>query len=325
MADTPMGPGWWQASDLQWYPPEKHPDYKPPVVATPAPEPAPAPVPTPAPVAEHPPGWWQASDLQWYPPEKHPNYKPPAVPAAPSPPSFLEHSGSMGSLTSFQHATDTHIALSDATTEIPAVPHTTSTHSLIDKTEHSRSRRSSTIIKIAVVVVLVLVAIVVLGLLHKKSHVINSHTALRISPTRQFVIRMTTPITTKHQTVADGFGVVHAVDYCSTGSNPSVLYAVSNVSFSSNSAAVTYINSLGSPFSIGTDNGEPDATAAGQDVMEAIDTTFSACSTLKAFPNAVQFIIQDVIHGSHMYSIAAISTQSPVPGGRTFVNSFALH
>jgi hypothetical protein len=24
MTDRPQGPGWWQASDLKWYPPEKH-------------------------------------------------------------------------------------------------------------------------------------------------------------------------------------------------------------------------------------------------------------------------------------------------------------
>jgi hypothetical protein len=27
MTDRPHGPGWWQASDLKWYLPEKHPDY----------------------------------------------------------------------------------------------------------------------------------------------------------------------------------------------------------------------------------------------------------------------------------------------------------
>jgi len=42
-------PGWWQASNGQWYPPEKHPDF---------------------PL----PGWWQASNGQWYPPEKHPDF-----------------------------------------------------------------------------------------------------------------------------------------------------------------------------------------------------------------------------------------------------------
>ena len=30
MSDTSPGPGWWQASDDRWYPPETHPDYQPP-------------------------------------------------------------------------------------------------------------------------------------------------------------------------------------------------------------------------------------------------------------------------------------------------------
>lgn len=29
MSTRPMGPGWWQASDDRWYPPESHPDYRP--------------------------------------------------------------------------------------------------------------------------------------------------------------------------------------------------------------------------------------------------------------------------------------------------------
>ena len=33
MTDQPQGPGWWQASDLKWYPPEKHANY----VAPPSP------------------------------------------------------------------------------------------------------------------------------------------------------------------------------------------------------------------------------------------------------------------------------------------------
>jgi Mycobacterium 19 kDa lipoprotein antigen len=35
MTDRPQGPGWWQASDLKWYPPEQHPNY----VAPPSPPP----------------------------------------------------------------------------------------------------------------------------------------------------------------------------------------------------------------------------------------------------------------------------------------------
>ena len=29
MSDTSQGPGWWQASDGKWYPPETHPQYAP--------------------------------------------------------------------------------------------------------------------------------------------------------------------------------------------------------------------------------------------------------------------------------------------------------
>ena len=35
MSDVSQGLGWWQASDLKWYPPERHPDY----VAPPPPPP----------------------------------------------------------------------------------------------------------------------------------------------------------------------------------------------------------------------------------------------------------------------------------------------
>jgi hypothetical protein len=40
MTDRPQGPDWWQASDLKWYPPEKHPNY----VAPPSPPPMQPPV-----------------------------------------------------------------------------------------------------------------------------------------------------------------------------------------------------------------------------------------------------------------------------------------
>src|ERR1035437_249577 len=30
MSDESQGPGWWQASDDQWYSPESHPNYRPP-------------------------------------------------------------------------------------------------------------------------------------------------------------------------------------------------------------------------------------------------------------------------------------------------------
>jgi hypothetical protein len=50
---VPPRPGWWLASDGNWYPPETHPD------ATPV-----------------GPGWWVASDGNWYPPETHPDAAP---------------------------------------------------------------------------------------------------------------------------------------------------------------------------------------------------------------------------------------------------------
>jgi uncharacterized RDD family membrane protein YckC len=63
MSDTPQGPGWWQASDGRWYPPEQAPG------ATPsaAPSGGAARGPAPGPLG---PGWWQASDGQWYAPEQ---------------------------------------------------------------------------------------------------------------------------------------------------------------------------------------------------------------------------------------------------------------
>lgn len=39
MSEQSQGPGWWQASDDKWYPPETHPDYRPP--PPPATEPGP--------------------------------------------------------------------------------------------------------------------------------------------------------------------------------------------------------------------------------------------------------------------------------------------
>jgi hypothetical protein len=38
MTDQPQGPGWWQASDLKWYPPERHPNYEAPPPPVPQPE-----------------------------------------------------------------------------------------------------------------------------------------------------------------------------------------------------------------------------------------------------------------------------------------------
>jgi amino acid transporter len=77
MSEVPGGPGWWEASDLKWYPPELHPNYE----APPAPLGPPTPPdqqpqqPAPSqPPGESPgPGWWQASDHKWYPPQKRPD------------------------------------------------------------------------------------------------------------------------------------------------------------------------------------------------------------------------------------------------------------
>lgn len=38
MSDVPQGPGWWQASDLKWYPPESAPGYVPPQAYQPQPQ-----------------------------------------------------------------------------------------------------------------------------------------------------------------------------------------------------------------------------------------------------------------------------------------------
>jgi hypothetical protein len=42
MSDAPAGPGWWQASDGKWYPPETRPQWPPVPDATPAPDGAPS-------------------------------------------------------------------------------------------------------------------------------------------------------------------------------------------------------------------------------------------------------------------------------------------
>jgi hypothetical protein len=46
VSEVPQGPGWWQAADLKWYPPELHADY----VAPLPPPPTPPPPPTQSPV-----------------------------------------------------------------------------------------------------------------------------------------------------------------------------------------------------------------------------------------------------------------------------------
>lgn len=48
MSEASQGPGWWQAADHKWYPPEQHPDYAPPA---PSPTPNVAPRPSSQPVA----------------------------------------------------------------------------------------------------------------------------------------------------------------------------------------------------------------------------------------------------------------------------------
>jgi hypothetical protein len=59
------------ASDSNWYPPEQHPDRKPPLAL------------------QGKPGWWVATDGNWYPPELHPHLKS-APPAAQRPPTLSD-------------------------------------------------------------------------------------------------------------------------------------------------------------------------------------------------------------------------------------------
>jgi hypothetical protein len=69
MSDASQGPGWWQATDGKWYPPEA-------LAAAQAAAQSAAPAPErtdaspPAATADGPPapGWWKASDGNWYPP-----------------------------------------------------------------------------------------------------------------------------------------------------------------------------------------------------------------------------------------------------------------
>lgn len=72
MSDVSQGPGWWQASDLKWYPPERRPGYTGPA-----------------------PGWWLASDLKWYPPDSDTgSYMPaPVTPDLPRPRATSESRG----------------------------------------------------------------------------------------------------------------------------------------------------------------------------------------------------------------------------------------
>ena len=77
MTDQPQGPGWWQAADLKWYPPELQPDYEAPPPADERPQQPPQSQP---PDGGPRPGWWQAADLKWYPPEQHATYEEPPPP-----------------------------------------------------------------------------------------------------------------------------------------------------------------------------------------------------------------------------------------------------
>lgn len=81
MSDGPQGPGWWQAADLKWYPPDLQPDYDA------APDSAEQPLPSPDQPADGAPGpgWWRAADLKWYPPELHSDHEAPPEPLAVSP------------------------------------------------------------------------------------------------------------------------------------------------------------------------------------------------------------------------------------------------
>jgi len=69
MSDASQGPGWWQASDGRWYPPEALAAAQAAAQeAATAPQ-SPAAAPQSAAAEEAPaPGWWRASDGNWYPP-----------------------------------------------------------------------------------------------------------------------------------------------------------------------------------------------------------------------------------------------------------------
>ncbi len=82
MSDTPVGPGWWKASDDKWYPPEQHPDYQPPANA--AEQPA-EPAETPAdPAPTEPPAEPTAPVEQPAEPTAPAAEVPPPAPATPA-------------------------------------------------------------------------------------------------------------------------------------------------------------------------------------------------------------------------------------------------
>lgn len=58
MSDTSQGPGWWQANDGKWYPPQSGATITQPAIPS-------MPAGSDSPLG---PGWWQATDGRWYPP-----------------------------------------------------------------------------------------------------------------------------------------------------------------------------------------------------------------------------------------------------------------
>ena len=92
MSDAAQGPGWWQASDGRWYPPETLAQAMAQAAAQPAPEAAPEPVPEEPPApgpaaggAEGPGGPLHAPQVPGYPAYGPPPYAPAVHPEAPYP------------------------------------------------------------------------------------------------------------------------------------------------------------------------------------------------------------------------------------------------
>src|ERR1700729_2987259 len=69
MSDVSQGPGWWQASDLKWYPPELQGDYV-------APLPPPPKLPPPPPSATDPAAQQRSNDLNLAATQRHPEALP---------------------------------------------------------------------------------------------------------------------------------------------------------------------------------------------------------------------------------------------------------
>ena len=70
MSDVSQGPGWWQASDLKWYPPELHADYVAPPTPSPTLPPPPKLPPPPTPVTG-PAAQQQPNDLNLAATQQH--------------------------------------------------------------------------------------------------------------------------------------------------------------------------------------------------------------------------------------------------------------